>query len=551
MPKNVLIKQAEKLLISLESDVSTTESSDLILSYIELLLPNEVPHLSIVRLSLNESYLLDILRTQLIHGFDVGTICLPGILDLIESFMVNDVNQGFLSHDWMANDELFSCALDVYIKENQKSGCTSEQLQRLLCREMSGLLTYPGFTVAHSEVLITKLSPNFNPLEKINPELELSDTFLDKARRFCKPEVISYLESLAPDIIPEIGIEIDPFEFKDIYELLNKDFSSHTPMEIKKDEFYKLKSLSSISEFCNNFEFVPNFFINQINEMRMQYREAAPEVILKVVKDSYQKSLNSLLAIKQLLNTGEIQIYCANNIQTDNTFSGKGTSKRHSNVGTLSFMGREVVCKNYSTHDGYSPFITLQSLGNFIGKVRDLRRKVPNIVEIQPVIFLDNINGVIKIEYFMDLAPGKTLRNIKDLSIQEKESIMMQFDESVRLMINAGYALYDFNDDNVLWDGKQLTFIDLSFAGFRDEALNDADTESVISTMKLMLEKKITRNKVSEIVESNPLQLKEVLPADFQERESLNTGSPQFFSLFKPVLKEIDVEDIASVRPRI
>ena len=90
----------------------------------------------------------------------------------------------------------------------------------------------------------------------------------------------------------------------------------------------------------------------------------------------------------------------------------------------------------------------------------------------------------------MALEPGDTLRKIKQLTPAEKQAIQSQFDSAVKTMFESGYALYDFSDDNVLWDGKKLTFIDLSPAGFKPEALRNADTYDVMYRMSRMLERK-------------------------------------------------------------
>lgn len=167
-------------------------------------------------------------------------------------------------------------------------------------------------------------------------------------------------------------------------------------------------------------------------------------------------------------------------------------SDGHDNVGIVTIQGQELMCKFIATI--YSPgFSDIDRVSDFVIKARLLKEAVPDVVEILPHVVLNrDQRGDIQMGYLMKVEKGEQLRKIQQLSMQEKNDIQTQFNNVVDAMLLSGYALYDFSDDNVLWDGKTLTFIDLSPAGFKSEALHNADTFSVKWSMSKFLDSKKT-----------------------------------------------------------
>ena len=161
-------------------------------------------------------------------------------------------------------------------------------------------------------------------------------------------------------------------------------------------------------------------------------------------------------------------------------------------MGVISCNNERVVCKFLTAiYPNFPGFDAVQRVAEFIQQAQRLRQAVPQVVEFIPRVILNrNEKGHVDAGYLMKVALGTELRKITKLLPEEKEAIQNQFDTCVKAMLKAGYAIYDFNDDNVLWDGKTLTFVDLSEAGFKPIALENADTSDVIWRMSQMLAQK-------------------------------------------------------------
>lgn len=431
-------------------------------------------------------YLISPLRYNVIELFKSDVLASSELILLMDIFSEKDVDRGYLATEWMKDDNVFSLALAAYIMEHSKRGMDEAAIQHILRRELEGLLTYKGFTRAQVKALTSKIH-HFNPHVLIHPEAPFSDTFLSRAKRICQDEVISYLESCVAEksiILQEVEQEIDPGEFQEIINLLNTTSDDTTPIE--QEGFLGLKTLFHIFMFFNNnpySQFSRERFISEVKSIRDMYPQSTPKAILQQVRNSYQSLYNDILAIKLLLEADDIKIYAAHDQSVDSTLSS------HPNVGTLIFKEREIVCK-YTSQLFLAAGVSIRelaSLADFIRKARALKAAVPGVVDVLPSIFLNKTKDGIKIGYFMERASGKTLSAIKTLTSEEIVSIERQFDESVNMMLEAGYALYDFHEKNVLWDGEKLTLIDLSPAGFKPEALEHADTLDVIYRMRAML----------------------------------------------------------------
>lgn len=503
----VLIKEAELLLLESASstDLEKDDHHEKALKLIETYLENAStfplkPYELITRLAINHTiFFKSEFRFELSNSFKNKTLPLSEYSKLFHYFILHDIDHNNYFHqEWTIDDETFAYALDVYIAERKKRGCAPEELQNILLKDLAVLLTYECFTRIQAQALIEKLPLKFNP-HKSDGSL-FSRSLFERAKQFSNNEVVAYLEMNfpAPPVLQQ-EIFVDPLQFQGIVNLLSED-SPITKDTLSQDTFLKMRKMRTLTEIhsvCNidASQYNPEFFIKELEKYKKEYPSTSPEQILGYIRNVYyQHCLTSYQIMKSHLVSGDIEVYWSRDILIDNNISGRG-SCGHSDVGKLSFQGQSIVCKYQTTIDIMSKYNslvqTLEELADFIGKVRQLKKTVPNVVEVLPCIFLNAIAGKeIKIGYFMELAPGRTLREITALSNDEKESIQAQFNESVELMLKSGYALYDLNDDNILWDGQNLTFIDLSMAGFSPKALQYADTCDVIYRLSMMLEKK-------------------------------------------------------------
>jgi hypothetical protein len=352
---------------------------------------------------------------------------------------LDDLVTPALHKDWIElKGPWFGALLQAYtrtVKEPKLSRC-------LAC-----FLTYKAFTVDQAKMMIAKI-PGFDPRKLSSPGSPL--TFIDLAKDFNTPDMVEFLESLFPK-------QNDP-EFNGIDELKN----AGPRMSLAKGVLTKLDTPSKIHQFIGMH--------NPVVEGDQGFfpQEAA------------EKTIALFEALKATLAQEQIEVYGVESLSLDPIADGR------KNIGIITLDGQRVVYKSMTTIYTSYWFSSAQRVADFIANTRKLKQNVPNVVEILPKIVL-NREESIDVGYLMQLEPGKQLREIPQLSPEEKQSIQDQFNNAVETMLESGYALYDFNDDNVLWDGKKLTFIDLSPAGFDPETLHHADTADVILRMAAML----------------------------------------------------------------
>jgi hypothetical protein len=380
---------------------------------------------------------------------------------------------------------VFSAALIAYISIMEERKDSNDQIQEKLKENLSGLLTYREFTLEQAKVLIEQI-PGFNPQNRANPKGHSQDTFTDQARTYNKrQDLIDHLESISPTLPSKStqDIEIDYTQFSGVEELKNR------PTEkIKRYETLTLTNdLGEVYDFLGKSPFIEgkqDFIENEIT-LCSKYNRLSPEEALTKVKASYSLYVDSYHVVKSSVLEEGFNIYLADELALD--FS---RSDGHTNIGSLDLNGKELMYKFSSTT--LATFVDVRRELHFIKKCIALREIVPNVVEFSPSIILNRqANGNILIGYFMEIAPGKMLKNIPSITRAEKTAIERQFNQDTEAMLDSGYALYDFSDENVMLDGQILTFIDLSPAGFRAEALKEADTSRVQFRISEMLSRKV------------------------------------------------------------
>lgn len=407
---------------------------------------------------------------------------------IVEVIVAYDKNGNGLNVGWMEADPfIFKAALQSYITTLKNQKFTSEQLEQELKGQLTGLVSYNSFPVTLAQVFINELQ-NFDPRIPHHPGAQ---TCLESAQLIGRnQEVIMYLETLSPDLssIPEAIVwENDTNEFSGIAELQGE--FHETGIAPKQGEILLLATTRKIYEFIGKNSVAEGDTAFFKYELQCKQKYCSLKEAKEYIQKFYQKNIEEYETVKSLLKQGDFEISCTNELSLDSTISDG-----HKNVGVIQLNNEPAVCKFMATISvdfKESCFGIIQRVSAFVLRCRELRKNVPNVVEILPHIILNRTrSGDIQVGYLMKKESGEQLRKISWLSIEEKLNIQAQFESSVESMLESGYALYDFNDDNVLWDQKKLTFIDVSEAGFKEEALQHADTPSVIWRMSKMLESK-------------------------------------------------------------
>lgn len=419
---------------------------------------------------------------------DLIEACAP----LLEVLVALDVQKDAygLHTDWIpAELPCFQAVVKLYRGALSTQGLSTERIAWKFAENLGGLLTYRHFRCEQAKILIDEL-PGFDPRKPLDPSYYW--TFLGQAKTYGTSEMISYLESLSPAPL-RVEVDFSQVDYSEFCGVEALKGMNEPRFSVAQGEFAALETVQKIYAFIGErnpiIEGDLDFFKGQVIAWVEQY-ENTLEGALNNTRITLQRTLQVIESLDLLLKNQTIEVVATENMILDTAISGG-----RSNIGTLLFNNTNVVCKFESTiFSSTSAFETIHRISDFVLKSRALQDKVPNVVEIFPHVVLNKLsNGKIEVGYLMELAPGKQLREISILSVKEKQDIEEQFNKAVQDMLTHNYALYDFNDDNVLWDGKKLTFIDLSSAGFTPEALERADTWDVIYRMSQMLEDKGTR----------------------------------------------------------
>lgn len=386
---------------------------------------------------------LKILRQDVIDHFEKNPLVSEEYFPLLDVLVEPDTKEKAygLNVDWInVNVSWFQAILKRYINALEKRGLTLLECSQKLSWELKGFRTYPKFSPEQAQILMDVTPEAAN----LPPDLDYSE--------FCGIAELKENKSTLPFTSGTLLLDTP----SKIYQFIGKN-----PVLEGDELFFK-------------------------NEVKFWMDKHFPlEEALQGIRTSYQKAILAFEAVKSLLDN--IKVYATNDLQLDTSIS-----EGHENIGLIQFNGRQVVCKFVSSipKNGTNGFEIIQNLFDFVRKSIQLHEAVPNVVKILPYTILNKTENV-DVGYLMEIEPGDQLRKISKLSLNEKQIIQNQFNKAVGDMFNFGYALYDFEEDNVLWDGKKLTFIDLSPAGFKPEALKNADIMHVIDRMSKMLAKKV------------------------------------------------------------
>lgn len=434
----------------------------------------------------SHNYKLNFLRGETMRHFKEIPESVAECTSLLDSLAATDIKEEAygLHIDWInADAALFQGILQAYIRALLYKGFSKEQLLVKLSSDLAGFLTYRGFNCEQARIFIANL-PGFDPTKPSSPMYANSDTYLELAQKYNKnQDLVSYLESLSP---APSSIKTDYREFCGVAELKGK--AHEMSMRINKGEFVQLDTPLKIYEFIGKnpvIEGDEKFFKNEVY-LLVEQSHYSPQQALEIVRNTQQKTYSAFAAVKSLLEHQDIEVYGAESLSLDGS-----NSDGHKNVGIVTLNGMQVFCKFTANISKFAinGFSIIKDECDFVRNARMLRTRVPNVVEILPnVILSKSENGEdIKVGHFMKIVPGNQLRKISQLSSEEAQAIQTQFDSAVNAMFESGYALYDFSDDNVIWDGKTLTFIDLSAAGFTSRALENANTYAEMDRMSFML----------------------------------------------------------------
>jgi hypothetical protein len=412
---------------------------------------------------------------------------------LLEGLIEPDTEENAygLHVDWMgASKPLFVAVLKSYITILGQKGLSKDEINIKLTGDFSGFLTYRSMRLGLAQAFVAEI-PGFDPTKPHNPKYPCSQSCIEAAKPFASHDIMEYLNSLSPAIpqIENLSDLIDPSEFCGIAELQEEMSSSNFDPE--EGQFFRFDTMQQIYRKLGRNPFMEGdkeFFRRELQQL-VEIYQLTSQTALETLRQTYQRTLAEYESVKSFLQNRDINICYCKHLSLDTSMS-----HGHRNVGVISFESESVVCKFTKTiyHQiSFSGLSVICAIADFVLKTRKLQGSVPSVVEVLPYVILNqNPKGDFDVGYLMKKVNGKQLREITHLSIEEKDSIQSQFDEAVVKMLEAGYVLYDFSDDNVLWDGEKLTFIDLSPIGFKEESLKNADTMDVIYRMTEMVNKK-------------------------------------------------------------
>lgn len=329
----------------------------------------------------------------------------------------------------------------------EKIGRSETDILNRLKEELSILMSFQKFKKGHFDILLEQI-PGFDP--------STSKEFIYTARSYRRADLF---------VLPPLEkLEIDYTEFKHAG-LKAQPIFGHKPGSIT--EITSIEAIYGVIGPIPSLEGDLAFF-----RMNVEACLYGPKEGLNLVRGAYQKELNDIQRTRELLQKGNIKIH-----YLDNFSSIK--------VQVLQFMGRSVVCKIESSC--VNGFRSILDTVDFIEKCIALNLAVPNVVKLLPDALLIKGDEEVEIGYLMEIANGKPLSAIKKLPPDEKWEIQRQFNLAVPKMLESGYALYHFHNQNVIWNGKTLTFIDLSRYGFDEKNIKAANTLLAIRAMEMIL----------------------------------------------------------------
>lgn len=366
--------------------------------------------------------------------------CKEIIVSLAETEEIND--------EWITgNLALFKgvvLATKGLLKEIGKN--ESDILKRLK-EELLILMSFQKFKKGHFDILLAEI-PGFDPTT--------SEEFISTARTYRRNDLFT--------LPPLEKLEIDYSEFKHAG-LKGEPIFGH-----KEGSITEIKSIGAIYGVIGP---IPSLEGDQaFFRKNVEYCSFGPKQGLDFVRGAYQKELNDIARTKELLQKGDIKIHYLDNF----------SSLR---VQVLQFMGRSVVCKIESSC--INGFGSILDTVDFIRNSIALNLVVPNVVKLLPDLILIRSDEEVEIGYLMEIVNGMPLSAIKKLPADQKVEIQRQFNWAVPKMLESGYALYDFHSQNVIWNGKTLTFIDLNRSGFAEKNIKAANTNSAIRAMETIL----------------------------------------------------------------
>jgi hypothetical protein len=410
------------------------------------------------------------------------------LIDVLTLLDTEERAYGF-NTDWIELDlPWFEVFFNSFLK-NLSTKCDSHGIfQKRLFTSLAELLTWRNFSTAQACLFLKEL-PEFDPRQRCDPSSPFSNTPLQLVKQFDgQPDLIRHFESMSPER-PKTEVDDDSIDTSAIAGVAELRGRSADPISkptvgtfLKLDTLLKIYQCVGRNPAIEGEQSPFKFEIKRLAEKNNLTLSAAFE---EVYNKCYQVEIQAYESVKTLIEQRQIEFYSTQDLSLGSI------SEEHHDVGLIAFKGQQMVYKQSSTLYKGS-FVSLAATCDFVVKARKLRELVPNVVQFYPQLIINETEQALQLGYLMEVAPGKELRAFTHLSKNEKEAIQSQFDQSVRQMLTAGYVLYDFHEGNVMWDGKKLTFIDLSPSGFTAEAHKHADTEDVIYRLSQMLANKAT-----------------------------------------------------------
>lgn len=403
-----------------------------------------------------QRYVLDLAQTDIVKECKkVDPKACENLLSLFFSLWVEDEHQAIDSLFWAEqSDDLFFKVVNVWQKISKIN----------LRSELAALLTFPEFNLEKLQYIVSKLE-HFDSSSK--PKPNSSSSFLSSAERLNRrPEVIAFLKAYShTKDSPNPSAEVDYSRYASIPHLA--ELTRTAPIvSPPPGEFVKLTQAEQLSGLLSDIGMlrISKSEIDKNIDYLMNIDSCDRTKANLAFFDHWKKTVVDRFILLKSLIPGQVEFYYTHHLQIDRAVAkGHGIHK----VGTIHFKSNTYVYKESGTDP--SSLNILETV-DFIEKVIKLGQSNSHIVQVLPIVILNQIGPkALEVGYLMKKVDGKTLRDISALSLDEKKNFQIQFNRAVELMNQGGYGLHDFNDDNLMWDGKHLTLIDLNPLGFKHQ----------------------------------------------------------------------------------
>jgi hypothetical protein len=232
--------------------------------------------------------------------------------------------------------------------------------------------------------------------------------------------------------------------------------------------------------------------LNKLQLFDLIYTPHSDELVRKSIKHFYDQGNHTIESatdvqynisyqhifspMYKLSDVNDIEFYYTNKLNIDKSIThGQGINL----VGKIDFNGNKYVYKEFTSNA--NSFNTFE-LVTFIRNVINLNKNVSGVVEFNPTIILSGKGDNISIGYLMNIVDGKPVENIKNISLIDKKLLLDDLETKLDNVENNNYVIIDFHMGNIMWDGKNITLIDLHPSGFKLSGYKYSDQAVYLTT---------------------------------------------------------------------